>query len=202
MHHITALIADLTVQSLPPFEILCVDDGSEDATDSLAQAAGARVISAGPHTEGWVGKTWASQVGAQAASGELLLFLDADVRLDTHALESLAAMQQSRGGVVSVQPYHTVPLLRAFFHVFNVISVAATGAGMPFITRPTGMFGPVLLLPRALYLQHGGHAEVKSRVLEDFFLGRHYAKLGIPVWLRAGRGAINYRMYQDGPGAL
>ena len=201
--HIPALIADLKAQSLAPFEIICVDDGSEDATAALAQAAGARVVSAGPHPEGWVGKTWASQIGAQAASGELLLFLDADVRLETHALQSLAALQQNRGGVVSVQPYHTVSRFYEHFSMFfNVISVAATGAGMPLLRRTTGMFGPVLLLPRALYMAHDGHAKVKSRVLEDFCLGRHYEKLGIPLSLRAGRGAVTYRMYPDGPGSL
>jgi 4,4'-diaponeurosporenoate glycosyltransferase len=196
--HIPALIADLKAQSLTPFEIICVDDGSEDTT-----AAGACVVSAGVHPDGWVGKTWASQVGAQSASGELLLFLDADVRFESHALQSLAALQQNRGGVVSVQPYHTVSRLYEHFSMFfNVISVAATGAGMPLLRRTSGMFGPLLLLPRALYMAHGGHAKVKSRVLEDFCLGRHYEKLGIPVSLRAGRDAVTYRMYPDGPGSL
>jgi 4,4'-diaponeurosporenoate glycosyltransferase len=202
-HNIAALVGALRTQSLPPCEIICVNDGSEDDTAALAKAAGARVISAGPHPEGWVGKTWASQTGAQVASGDLLLFLDADVRLYPHALEALAAEQNSCGGVVSVQPYHTVSRFYEYLSVFfNVISVSATGAGMPFLKKTTGMFGPVLLLPRSLYMQQGGHSEVKSRVLEDFFLGKLYARQGIPVSLCAGRGAISYRMYPSGFAAL
>lgn len=199
IHNISAIIHDLKSQTLAPHEVICVDDGSEDGTAAKAIAAGARVIMAGPHPDGWVGKTWASQAGARIASGELLMFLDADVRLQPQALESIAALQQNRGGVVSVQPYHTVNRFYEHFSMFfNLISLAATGLGMPFLTKPTGMFGPVMLLPRNLYMEQGGHERVKSRVLEDFFLGKLYSKQNIPVTLRTGRGVVNYCMYPDG----
>lgn len=202
-HNITELIDQLNVQTLLPYEIICVDDGSEDETAFLAKKAGARLIEAGTHPQGWIGKTWASQVGAQAASGELLLFLDADVRLQAHALEALAWMQKQYDGVVSVQPFHKVSHFYEHFSMyFNIISVAATGAGMPFLNKKTGMFGPVVILPRSLYLEKGGHSEVRSRVLEDLFLGKIYAKQGIPVTLAAGAESISYRMYPEGLRAL
>lgn len=44
-------------------------------------ANGVKLITLKSKPEGWTGKSWACQNGADAAKGELLLFLDADVRL-------------------------------------------------------------------------------------------------------------------------
>ncbi len=66
-----------------PLEHIISDGGSEDATVRLAQAAGARVISAkrgrGPQL----------QAGAEAARGDVLLFLHADTILPQAALEHI-----------------------------------------------------------------------------------------------------------------
>lgn len=193
---IAHLISDLKKQTLAPFEIICADDESTDRTASIAEAAGARVIKAKPRPTGWVGKTWACQNGAEAAKGELLLFLDADVRLSPQALAKLATLYFKRGGVVSVQPYHTVKKFYEHFSMFfNMVALAATGLGLPFVRRTVGLFGPVLLISRELYLKHKGHETVKSKVLEDFNLGKYYAARQISISLCTGKPDICYRMY-------
>ena len=66
-------LSSLHRQSRPPDEIIVVDDGSTDGTAKVAQRHGARIIS-----QGNAGPAAARNVGARAASGEVLLFTDAD----------------------------------------------------------------------------------------------------------------------------
>lgn len=77
---VTAGVAGLVERGLVD-EVLVVDGGSGDATGQVARSAGARVVpladlmSVDPHP-GKGGALWAS---LQVTSGDLLLFLDADV---------------------------------------------------------------------------------------------------------------------------
>src|SRR4051794_19181611 len=61
-------------------EVIVIDDGSSDATAAVARAAGARVLTAPPKPDGWVGKSWALQQGLEAATGDVVVCLDADTR--------------------------------------------------------------------------------------------------------------------------
>lgn len=63
-------------------EVLVVDHRSTDATAQAARAGGARVVPAEGPTIAAVRNT-----GARAASGDVLVFVDADVAVPEHALE-------------------------------------------------------------------------------------------------------------------
>lgn len=65
-------------QALPQAEILIVDDGSTDETGSIAADAGARVIR---HRYS-MGNGAAIKAGARAASGDVIIFMDADGQHD------------------------------------------------------------------------------------------------------------------------
>jgi len=61
-------------------EVIVVDDRSGDGTAAVARSHGARVVEGAELPAGWVGKPWALQQGLEAATGEVVVSLDADTR--------------------------------------------------------------------------------------------------------------------------
>ena len=194
-HRISSLLESLMRQDRPPAEIIVVDDESTDDTAALCRRYGVTVIPTGDRPPGWVGKTWACSVGAKQATGELLLFLDADVDLSRHAVGRLISAHRESGGAVSVQPYHqTHKVYESFSALFNAQAATAVGIGR----RARGLFGPCILIDRASYLRAGGHEAVRSSVLDDVDLGVACRARGVPIRTYLGGSAIRYRMYSEG----
>jgi 4,4'-diaponeurosporenoate glycosyltransferase len=202
--NLPGLLESLALQQPPPGEVIVVDDGSKDATAELARKAGARVLPSRPLPEGWRGKTWACQQGAEATRGEVLLFLDADTRLLPGGLRRLATEFRRIGGALSLLPYH-IPVrpyeeLSAFFHI---LMAAGVGAFTIFGRRiRSGLFGPALMISRRDYRRSGGHEAVRGEILENFFLAKVLRRTGVKFFAGGGRGVLVTRMYPGGPGEL
>ena len=81
---------------------------------------------------------------------------------------------------------------------FNEIQAMATGMGMPFGVKSSGLFGPVLMISRDLFFEYGGYSKVKDKAVEDYLLGRYYSKKNIDLKLYLGGRYISYRMYPLG----
>lgn len=183
--NLPTLLRSITTQSVQPCEIIVVDDASTDRTAEVARQLGARVMSSQPLPDGWRGKTWACHQGAQSATGELLLFVDADTWFEPDGLAR--ALSGYIRGAFSVGPYHSVRKpyedLSLFFN-FN----------MTVGTVPRGLFGQMLLVDRESYRRVGGHETVKGRILENFWLAGQFRATGIPVRSVAGRGVLSFRI--------
>jgi len=192
-HNLPALLRSLASQAAKPHEIIVVDDGSTDRTSELARQLGATVIASQPLPDGWRGKTWACHQGAQTATGELLLFLDADTWFEPDGLGRILSSYTS--GAFSAGPFHAVGKpyenLSLFFN-FN----------MTVGTVPNGLFGQMLLVDRESYRRVGGHEAVQGRILENFWLAQQFRRAGIPARSATGRGLFSFRMYPDGLRAL
>ncbi len=91
-------VASALAQTEPPAEVLVVDDASEDESAEIARRAGARVLSS-PVRRNAGG---ARNAGIDAASGELLAFLDADVVAPRDWLERSRAAFEADPGIVGV----------------------------------------------------------------------------------------------------
>ncbi len=199
-HRLPRLLASLARCAQNRREVLVVDDASTDDTAKVAAAAGARVLQAPPLPPGWRGKAWACHHGANAASGNLLLFLDADTWFEPDGWNTLLSeWAREPAGALSILPFHWTrkpyEQLSAFFHL---LMGAGTGAFQWGRSRPHGLFGPCLLIERDVYEAVGGHEAVRRCVLEHLVLGRRLAAAGIPCRAVAGRGCLATRMYPDG----
>ncbi|HBP37659.1 MAG TPA: glycosyl transferase family 2 [Clostridiales bacterium] len=197
-HNLPLLLMDLRRQTIPVSEIIVADDGSEDATARIAAACGARVITLNKKPEGWTGKAWACQNGADAARSGLLLFLDADVRLGPEGIEALLQAYANERCTISVQPWHrTEKIYEQLSLMFNLVQIGANGIALP---KPLnlGLFGPVILIASKDYIRAGGHEKVRKSVVEDIALGRQLKKAGLPYRLFTGNPAVAFRMYGHG----
>lgn len=196
-------LPSLAAALAPGDELLVVDDGSTDATAGVARDAGARVEPAGPLPAGWLGKPHACAVGAARATGDVLVFVDADTRVSARALTALAGrVRREPAALVSLQPRHEAGRLAEQAQLLPaLVTVLAAGAGLAGRPARPLAFGPVVAVDRARYLAHGGHAHaaVRGAVAEDVALGRAWD--GPVSGCVARAGEASYRMYAAGAGA-
>ena len=178
----------LTAQDYPNYEIITIDDSSEDSTGSIiAQYAkkNSKVIhvSAGPKPEGWMGKNWACMEGYKKVTGELLLFTDADTKfeknvislavshLESFSLDALTAIPKMV--CLDFWTRITLPVLSTFLHTrFSAMRVNDP-------TKNTGyFFGSFFIIRKKTYDAVGTHEGVKHEIIEDGALGKKVKESG------------------------
>jgi rSAM/selenodomain-associated transferase 2 len=121
--------------ALAPYEIIIVDGGSSDRTRELAARFQVKVISSER------GRARQMNRGARAASGDVLLFLHADTRLPTSALNDIsAALSDARylGGRFDVEldgEHWVLPLVGRMISYRSRISKVGTGDQGIFVRR-------------------------------------------------------------------
>jgi 4,4'-diaponeurosporenoate glycosyltransferase len=199
--NLPTLLESLAGQDLSPTEIIVVDDNSADSTAQVAREAGARVIPSKPLPAGWRGKTWACLQGAEAAAGEVLLFVDADTFFESGGLRRIMDTYLEGRGVMSLGAYHTVKhVYEELSAFFNLVMTAGTGAFtiLGQKVQPGGLFGPFLMLDHSIYFETGGHTSVKDKILENFYLAKVFRRSGTPMRCYGGKGTFGMRMYPEG----
>lgn len=193
------LLESLGKQTLVPYEIIVVNDGSTDRTADIARQYGARVIDNKEVPAGWTGKNWAVWTGYRQSRGDLFAFIDADIRLEPEALSSLAAACGRTGGAVSVVPYHEA------IQAHEKMAMITNFLGMfTFLSRfekhnpRQGLYGPLIMVSREHYEAVGGHEAIRGEVTDDLSLGAAFKGAGIPVDNFVAGRLIRFRMYPHG----
>lgn len=199
------LLASLEGQDYGRYEVIVVDDNSTDATAELARAAGAKTLILTELAPGWLGKPHACWVGAQEASGDIFVFLDADTALEPTALSRIVATHAKYGGLVSVQPYHR--MLKAYERLSSIFFIVMMGSIRSFTlagdaVKPNGSFGPCMVCSREDYFRTGGHRLVRAEIIDDVALAREMSQRGVRVSNFIGEGTLSFRMYPGGLGDL
>jgi chlorobactene glucosyltransferase len=180
--NIASCLESLQKQDYPNFEILVLDDNSSDNTAAIVRhiAAGdsrIRLISGKPLRKGWAGKTFACHQLAREARGDWFLFTDADTTHAPHMLRSILAMAiDMKTSLLSGFPRQTANSL--FQKIATPVWYFIIMSWMPIWLlqrskrpRMSIAIGQFLFFPRDEYWRIGGHEAVKSRVLEDIWLG-------------------------------
>ncbi len=198
----------LLAQDYPNFEVIVLDDESTDGTGEIlariaAEDARLHVIRGQPLPSGWLGKNWACQQLAQAATGDYLLFTDADTCHDLLMLrDSMAAALATDADLLSGMPQQEVktwseqllvPILAWSFMAFIPLALAER-VRAAFLSVAIGQY---LLFRRAAYDKINGHASVRDKVVEDFELARHIKQAGLHWRFIDATSRIHCRMYHN-----
>ncbi|MEV0716772.1 glycosyltransferase family A protein [Asanoa sp. NPDC050611] len=195
----------LAQRGVPEMSILVLDDGSTDGTADVVRAVvgtdpRVRLLTGAPLPPGWLGKPHACQQLADAATGTgVLVFVDADVVLEPTAVAG--ACRLLRGfGLLSAYPRIVAeswgerlvqPLLQWSWLTFLPLR-AMERSRRPSLAAAGGQF---LIVDRAAYDAAGGHAAVRSSVLEDIALARAVKRAGRRITLADGSRVASCRMY-------
>ena len=198
--NLPSLLGSIRESACQPAEVLVVDDASTDATASVAEALGAVVVRSHPLPSGWTGKNWACFQGAQQASADVLLFLDADAWFSEQGFEHVAnayCIGGDGGVAMSVLPYHVVKRPYEELSLFFNLLMAMGAGGFGWLGGPR-LFGQSLIISRDLYNAGGSHEAVSKNILENLTLSSHFEGAGGRCVCYGGRGVLNVRMFPNG----
>lgn len=211
--NIEECIRALLNQSYDKTEILTLDDHSSDETPiivrNIEKTNGNVTLMTGKELPpGWTGKNWACHQLAEAATGDLLLFVDADTFLDEETLQdAVAALEEENADLLSLLPTRT-PSSWLDASIFLVIDWAvhswlpfgiAHNVRLPFVSVSFGQF---MLFRRAGYESIGGYEAIRENVVDDVELGRRIKAAGLKWRLYDASGRLITRMYTTSAEAL
>ncbi|UCE62253.1 MAG: glycosyltransferase family 2 protein [Phycisphaerales bacterium] len=193
-------------QDYEEFEVIVVDDESTDNTPHIlrelqAQHANLTVISGSAPPEGWLGKPNALQIGLEAAEGEWILFVDADVTYAPDLLRRAMAyvLEQDYGMLVVWPRYVTEEVLEAvamcspylvIFSAFPLFMVPRSRRR--WLSTGNGTFN---LVRRDTLEDCNAFESLKAAVFDDFALGFKVKGAGHSVAVAASGPLVQIRMY-------
>jgi glycosyltransferase involved in cell wall biosynthesis len=188
-------------------EVLAYDDQSADRTPAIlaalvARDARVRAVPTVPLPDGWNGKQWGCQRMGEAATGEWLLFTDADVRLSPDCLaRAVDEAGRLRAALVSTVPAQetgswmermVVPLIHWMLFSWLPMPRMRT-TDDPATSAGCGQF---LLVTRDAWVRAGGHAAFRASMHDGIKLPRNVRRAGLHTDLYDGTESVRCRMYR------
>jgi glycosyltransferase involved in cell wall biosynthesis len=200
-------LQSVLTQDYPNIEVIAVDDRSTDETgdilDRMAQADPClHVVHITELPHGWLGKTHALHFGAQNATGDLILFTDADVVMERTVLSrAIAYLRLKQLDHLAVGPKLKMPgtLLNMFggaFTVFFGLYAKPWKARDPKSPRHIGI-GAFNLIRTEAYRAIGGHQAIAMRPDDDMKLGKVIKKHGYHQDMLLGGDLITVEWYSS-----
>lgn len=187
-------------------EIIVVNDHSDDRTgeivDDLARSdARLKVLHNPPLKKGWLGKCNAMQYGAEEASGDYLLFSDADILHEPGCFVKVIGVMQKEGyDFISLFPlfvndsfWENVNIPIYFFGIAKLLAIR--GLEEPDSTNAAAS-GALMLINAKVFPVIGGFQDVKDEMLDDIGLARLLKRKGYRVGYRLAPECLQVRLFK------
>jgi glycosyltransferase involved in cell wall biosynthesis len=195
-------------QDYPDLEIIAVDDRSTDATGAILDAVAVdypgrvRVVHVTELPRGWLGKNHALWLGARHATGDWLLFTDADVVYDSTAIRrALVYAQRERLDHLAMAPHlvakgYWLNAFVAFFLYSFTLFIRPDLANDPKSRVGMGI-GGFNLIRRDAYERIGTHKAISLRPDDDVRLGKRVKRSGLRQRLLNGTDLLTVHWYSS-----
>jgi chlorobactene glucosyltransferase len=206
--NIRTCLLSLLSQNFPDFEVIVLDDQSEDGTSrEIIRLKGEfpelKVIAGESLPVGWLGKNWACHQLFESARGDILFFTDADTVQTPNTLKKVASsMKGERADLITGVPKQIlgswsekmlVPLFPWAFYTFNPL-LLAYAIRFPELSAAVGQ---LMVFRREAYQKIGGHASVRESMVEDLELARRIKANGLSWRVMDITRMISCRMYRN-----
>lgn len=205
-------------QHYETLEVIVLDDNSTDKTPQILRSLKAeygdllQIIDGEPKPDDWLGKPWACHQLSQQATGDILIFIDADVWLERSAVKRVVRTmgrevidfltvwpQQHLGSlmekIVIPQLYYALVTLLPIAFVYKIPRWIPTFLRKKISPVFAAACGQFMAFKSAAYHKIGGHQAVKNKIVEDLELARKIKKAGRPMKMYHGLGSVHCRMY-------
>ena len=204
---IEACVRAIARSGHPVDEIVVFDDGSTDQTPEILtrlsdQIEQLRVLEGGQGLPpGWVGKPHACHRLAEAATGDVLLFVDADTMLTREGVGRIVSLLQDlEADAVTAVPHQMtgswaerliLPLLHLTYTSWFPLALTWLSQDVRFLAAN----GQVLAMRRRAHDDVGGFASVRGEVVDDMAMCRRLKAAGWRVVFADGDQIATCRMY-------
>lgn len=203
--NIVRCLSSLAKQDYPHYEVIVVDDRSEDDTYALCQQLAQqhphiKVVAGQDLPDGWAGKNWANQQGVQVAEGEILVFTDADTAFHPACLrQSVQHLIDSGKQALTLAPLlECLTFWEKVYQPAQIFFLLMFSPG--FLTqnpksKASLVNGQFIMVHRPTYERLGGHPAIKGKVVDDKAIGDLYKKNGIVIGIAIATDLFRCRMY-------
>lgn len=214
------LLQSVCSQEYQNFEVIVLDDNSSDRTPEIISEYSTRFpdivkgIKGEPKPDKWLGKPWACHQLSEFADGDLLLYLDADTRLYPGFLTGIAGQfAENRLDMITVWPeqelsgfwqktvlplvYYALVTMLPAEYVYRDPRWMPSFLAKKFRPAFAAACGQCIGFTNTAYSKIGGHAAVKSAVVEDVELAKIAKRKSLTMRMFTGIGAVTCSMYRS-----
>lgn len=205
-NNIGNILQDLLTQDYKNIEIVVFDDQSEDRTGEIVRGFSSadkriRLITSDGLPDGWLGKNYACHSLSTYATGEFLLFLDADVRIKNNTIgKAVSFAKKQELSLISIFPKQVIKTNGEKMTVPNMNYILLSLLPLILVrkskfTSLSAANGQFMFFRADVYKRMTPHRLMKDNMVEDISIAGYLKKNDHKIACLVGDHNINCRMY-------